>query len=64
MNAPQLQAALRTLGIEGEITASGVIAILRVAADDRVLAEAETRRAAVALAAEHGFRSLALEVAD
>jgi hypothetical protein len=64
MSADALEAALRAAGIAGTVTADGVVAVLRVAPDDRVLEDAARRRAAIALASEHGFRSLALEVAD
>lgn len=64
MSADALEAALRAAGIAGTVTAEGVVAVLRVAPDDRVLLDAARRRAAITLASEHGFRSLALEVAD
>lgn len=64
MNAPALEAALRQIGLSCTVTADGPVALVRVAPDDTALGEPATRRAAVALAAEHGFRNIALEVAD
>lgn len=64
MSIETLQSALRTLGVDGTVTAEGAVAVVRVPAGDRALERPETRRAAVAAAMEHGFRSLALEVAD
>lgn len=64
MNAVALEAALRALGIEAEILPEGAVAVMRIIAGDAPLNDAATRRALVALAESHGFRNLALEVAD
>jgi hypothetical protein len=62
MNAAALQAALEAAGFHGRVTAVGAVALLRVSAEDRVFEDPAARRTAVAIAAEHGFRNLALEV--
>ena len=64
MSTVALEAALRALGVHGVVTAEGAVATVRVAAEDRTLERPDVRRAALAAAAEHGFRGLALEVAD
>jgi len=62
MNAATLQLALEAAGFHGRVTAVGAVALLCVSADDRVFEDPAARRTAVAIAAEHGFRNLALEV--
>lgn len=65
MSADALAAALAALGLPGQVEARGSLAILTVS-DPRLLsaaAEATVRASAVALAAEYGFATLALELA-
>lgn len=64
MSAGALESALRAIGIRGTVAAEGAVALLRIEADDTVLVDAALRKAALALASEHGFRNLALEVSD
>lgn len=66
MSADDLAAALAALGLPGHVEARGSFAILTVT--DPVLlaaaADAGVRARAVALAGEHGFATLALELAS
>lgn len=64
MSTAGLEAALRARGIAATVDADGAVAMLRLHADLPELLDASHRRALVLLAAEHGFRNLALEVAD
>ncbi len=64
MNAMQLEHALRALGTDAVVDAEGAVAVMRMRAEDPRLADAAYRRSLVAVAAEHGFRNLALEVVD
>ncbi|MBA3891501.1 MAG: hypothetical protein H0X64_13315 [Gemmatimonadaceae bacterium] len=63
MSTAQLEQALRARGIEATVDAEGAVAVMRLHGDDPQLADPDYRRSLVALAAEHGFRNLALEVA-
>lgn len=63
MNAKVLEQQLATLGLAGRVEARGTLAVLTLR-DPASLASAERRAAAVALAAEHGFTHLALELED
>lgn len=62
MSATALEGALRARGVEAAIDADGAVAVMRLRDDDGRLADPAYRRSIVALAAEHGFRNLALEV--
>lgn len=69
MSAAGLEGALRAIGLDTEIDADGAVAIMRLrcgtaAPEVSALASAETRRMLVSLAADHGFRTLSLELAD
>lgn len=63
MSAPSLETALAALGLAGHVEARGPLAVVTVR-DARPAADPALRAAAVALAAEHGFASLALELDD
>ncbi|HEX5439180.1 MAG TPA: hypothetical protein VFW98_18650 [Gemmatimonadaceae bacterium] len=60
MNAERLREGLASLGLDGTVEARGSLAIVTLA-DERPLDD-ETRLAAVALAREHGFSHVALEL--
>jgi hypothetical protein len=60
--AERLRAALAALGLDAAVTERDRVAI--VAAPVGRLADEALRRAVVTLAAEHGFRSVALEVGE
>ena len=64
MNVRALEAALAAAGIPGVVDADGTVAVLRLPSEDRSIEDPDCRRTAVALATEHGFRTLALEVDD
>jgi hypothetical protein len=64
VNAAALEQALRDRGIDATIEADGAVAVMRLRDADGRLADAAYRRSLVALAAENGFRNLALEVGD
>ncbi|HEX6057559.1 MAG TPA: hypothetical protein VFZ11_00985 [Gemmatimonadaceae bacterium] len=68
MSAAGLEAALRSLGVDGRVEARGALAVLvpRGGADALAgaLADAALRRGAAVLAREHGFTHLALELLD
>lgn len=57
-----LAEALRAAGVPGELQARDNLAVLLVS-DPAPMADAERRRRALALAREHGFTHLALEMA-
>ena len=63
MSATALATALARIGLTGRVEALGPMAVLTVR-DARAAADPGVRAAAVALAAEHGFASLALEMDD
>lgn len=68
MSAAGLEAALRSIGVDGRVEARGALAVL-VPSDGAgalagALADAALRRGAAALAREHGFTHLALELPD
>jgi hypothetical protein len=63
MSAKALERQLATLGLAGRVEARGTLAVLTLD-DPGSRAFAERRAAAVALAAEHGFTHLALELED
>jgi hypothetical protein len=63
-SAPALEAALGRLGIAGRIEARARLAVLVPSGGLAPLADAATRRRAFALAREHGFTHLALELVD
>ena len=60
MSAERLRAALEERGIAARVEVRDGFALLRAPA--ALLADARRREAVVALAAEHGFRSVALEL--
>ena len=62
MNAEALRQALVTLGIRGSVEARGALAILSLEGDAARLRDPEVRARVLALASEHGFTHLALEV--
>jgi hypothetical protein len=68
MSAADLEAALRTIGVDGRVEARGALAVIvpHDGADALAgaLADAALRRGAAALAREHGFTHLALELPD
>lgn len=64
MRAAALEQALRARGIDAAIEPDGAVAVLRLHDDDARLSDPAWRRSLVALAVEHGFRNLALEVGD
>lgn len=64
MSAEALREALRMTGIDAEVDADGSVAVLRLVANDIAMEDSERRREVVALAGRHGFRTIALEVAD
>ena len=62
-NASALAAAIAELGLECDIEArGGLVLFLPTAGSVAKLAEEETRRAALALAREHGFTHVAIEL--
>jgi hypothetical protein len=63
VNAEALARGLAALGIRGAIETRGGMAVLTVR-DLRPLEDPAVRSAALALAAEHGFTTLALELHD
>jgi hypothetical protein len=63
LNADALRTGLASLGIDGVVEARGALAIL-IVGDSSALRDPAIRKAAVALAAEHGFKNLALEVLE
>jgi hypothetical protein len=62
--ARALEAALARLGIAGRVEARERLAVLVPSGGIAGLADAATRRRASALAREHGFTHLALELVD
>lgn len=64
MSADALQAAMVARGIRAVVSADGAVAVMKVDRDDVSVADPEIRRSLVALALAHGFRNLALDVAD
>ncbi len=63
MSASALEAALAEMGIHGRVEAEGALAVLNVR-DGMRLADPTTRATVVALAAQHGFTHVALELSD
>lgn len=64
MSADALEQALRALGVDGRVEARGGLALLVPRAGAGALADGSLRRRAAALAREHGFTHLALEIVD
>lgn len=64
MSTSGLEQALRANGIAADVVADSAVAVMRLHGDEPRLADPAWRRSLVALAAEHGFRNLALEVED
>jgi hypothetical protein len=62
LSAAVLRQALAALGIRGSVEARGALAILTLDDDAAPLRDPELRARAVAIASEHGFTNLALEV--
>ena len=62
-NATALAAAIAGLGVQCSLEARGVLALLLpVSASVETLQSAETRRAVLALARQHGFTHVAIEL--
>ena len=62
-NAEALAAGIAELGVECDVEARGGLALLLPAVGSvEKLAEEETRRAALALAKQHGFTHVAIEL--
>jgi hypothetical protein len=59
--AARLERALHALGVRARVEARDGFALL-IAADPAPLADPAIRAATIALAAEHGYRSVAVEV--
>lgn len=64
MSAEALRQALATLGLHGSVEARGALAVLSLDGAAASLGDPEIRARAVALASEHGFTNLALELGD
>ncbi len=64
MSAESLREALAALGLRGGVEARGALAILSLEGDAASLRDPSVRARALAIASEHGFTHLALEVAD
>ncbi len=63
MSAESLERALAALGLPGKVEARGSLAVLTVQGQIS-LEELRLRDAAVAVAADHGYTHLALELLD
>lgn len=66
MNAHALAAALAVHGVDARVEARDALAVITMSNGDAVerLRDAELRRAVLALAAQHGFKTVALELAS
>jgi hypothetical protein len=64
VSAESLQRALSELGIDCKVEAREKLAVIVPRDAPANLRDAPTRRAALALLAEHGFTHLALEIAE
>ena len=66
MSAPSLAAALAAHGVDARVDARAALAVLTVPNADAAerLRDADVRRAVIALAAQHGFTTVALELAS
>jgi hypothetical protein len=64
LSTEALRQALAALGIHGSVEARGALAILSLEDDPAPFRDPELRARAVAIASEHGFTNLALEVSD
>ena len=64
MSAEALRQALASLGLRGNVEARGALAILSLEGDPLPLGDPDLRARVVALASEHGFTNLALELSD
>ena len=64
MSAAALEQALTAMGVVCAVTAEGALAVIRAAPGNHALEDEASRREAVRLASVHGFRNIALEVAD
>jgi hypothetical protein len=62
LSAEALQQALAALGIHGSVEARGALAILSLEGDAAPFRDPELRARLVAIASEHDFTNLALEV--
>jgi hypothetical protein len=63
LSAESLREALAALGLRGSIEARGTLAVLLLEGDAAPLRDPSLRARALAIASEHGFSHLALEVA-
>ncbi|HEX6807805.1 MAG TPA: hypothetical protein VF118_07435 [Gemmatimonadaceae bacterium] len=66
MSAPSLAAALAAHGVDARVDARDALAVITVPNAEAAerLRDPELRRAVVALAAQHGFKTVALELAS
>lgn len=66
MSAPSLAAALAALDVDARVEARDALAVITVPNADVAerLCDAELRGAVIALAARHGFKTVALELAS
>ena len=64
MTAAALETALASLGLPCLVEAEQRLAVLRLKVDGRSFAAPEIRARIVALALEHGFTHVALDLAD
>ncbi len=62
MNASALGSALLARGIRASVEARGSLAVLLPLSDPSALADAPVRDAVLALAREHGFTHVAIEI--
>jgi hypothetical protein len=64
LSAESLREALAALGLRGGVDARGALAVLSLEVDAALLRDPAIRARALAIASEHGFTHLALEVTD
>lgn len=66
MSAPSLAAALAAHGVDARVEARDALAVITVPNADAAerLRDPELRRAVIGLAAQHGFKTAALELAS
>lgn len=66
MTAPSLAAALAAHGVDAHVEARDALAVITVPNADAAerLRDPDLRRAVIALAAQHGFKTVALELAS
>lgn len=66
MSAPSLAAALAAHGVDARVEARDALAVITVPNGEAAerLRDPDLRRAVIALAAQHGFKTVALELAS